>query len=298
MNKTGSVLIIEDEMHLAQSISSALSSVGYQCQSASSIFHYFKEDYDVILLSSQVCVERCELFVRKNAKAITIIMAPFVSEDGVNRPLKAGAKDYILKPFKMDELIRKIAYHRSYQKAIERASVYEKYLDFSAQHCGFDMRASHNLPLVLHSYAQIGADMFVLNYTRLHGLNLEFFSLKNLTDISKYLSHKDRSSVTYFTHLEALNQREREKFLKTLESHNAIVSFVGQESLECANFFSLEANQPKIPLGLLSIQDYEKNAIQQFSPCYTDTELAKRLGISRKSLWEKRRRYNLPRKQA
>ncbi|CRF51841.1 Possible two-component regulator [Helicobacter heilmannii] len=299
MNKVGSVLIIEDEVHLAQSIHSALSSAGYQCQSATSIFHHFKEDYDVILLSSEACVDRCELFVRKMARAVIIIMSSFVSEDRVNRPLKAGAKDYILKPFKMEELLRKITYHRSYQKAIERASMYEKYLDFSTQNCEVDVRADHSFPLILQSHAQIGADMFVLNYARLHDFYLEFFSLKNLEELpkqSKYFKYPERSCITYFTHLEVLSLKDRERFLSTLETQKAIVSFVGQESLDYANLLSLESSQPTLSFNLLSIQDYEKSAIQQFSASYTDTELAKRLGISRKSLWEKRRRYNLPRK--
>lgn len=297
MKRAQSVLIIEDEVHLAQSIASALSSLGYKCQSASSIFHHFKEDYDVVLISSKVCVDRCEHFVRKNSKAITIMMASFVSEDSVNRPIKAGARDYILKPFKMDELIRKIAYHKSYKEAMTRAGVYERYLDFTAKDLHFDHYCDRALPFILHSHTQSTADIFALNYARINCLDLEFFSLKTHTLQEVFKHESSHFHAAYITHLEVLKHQDREKFLKALPSHSAIVSFVGHDSLEFGGAIHyLEGEEPIIPSGLLSIQDYEKNAIQQFSHCYTDTELAKRLGISRKSLWEKRRRYNLPRR--
>ncbi|WP_104685083.1 response regulator [Helicobacter bizzozeronii] len=297
MNRTQSVLIIEDEVHLAQSIASALSSLGYKCQSASSIFHHFKEDYDVVLISAKVCVDRCEHFVRKNSRAITIMMASFVSEDGVNRPIKAGARDYILKPFKMDELIRKITYHKAYKEAMVRAGVYERYLDFVAQDLNVSYSCEDALPLVLHSHTQNTADLFALNYARVNGLDLEFFSLKTHSIQEVFRHEPSHLHAAYITHLEVLRHQDREKLLKMLPNHHAMVSFVGHDNLEFEGVVHyLEGEEPLIPSGLLSIQDYEKSAIQQFSPCYTDTELAKRLGISRKSLWEKRRRYNLPRK--
>ncbi|MFC3848122.1 response regulator [Helicobacter baculiformis] len=290
MKKVENVLIIEDEVHLAQSISNALASLGYRCQSVSSIFHNFKEDYDVVLVSSKVCVDRCEHFVRKNSKAITIMMASFISEDSVNRPIQAGARDYILKPFKMDDLIRKITYHKSYQETLQRARVYDRYLDFMLTQRDFSAHLEHTPPFVVRSHTQSSADMFALYYARTHHLDLEFFSLKDT-------SPESMQGVFYATHLEMLRGSERDKCLKTLRNQQAIISFVGAGAVEFEHVITLESEEPLItPLELLSIQDYEKHAIVQFGPSYTDTELAKHLGISRKSLWEKRRRYNLPRK--
>ncbi|WP_104695608.1 response regulator [Helicobacter salomonis] len=290
MKKVEKVLIIEDEVHLAQSISNALAGLGYRCQSVSSIFHNFKEDYDVVLVSSKVCVDRCEHFVRKNSKAITIMMASFISEDSVNRPIQAGARDYILKPFKMDDLIRKITYHKSYQETLARARAYDKYLDFMLTQQDLSAHVEHPLPLVVHSHTQSSADLFVLNYARIHRLDLEFFSLKH-TPLELM------QGTFYATHLETLKGTERDKCLRALRDKQAILSFVGAGSLDFEPVITLEAEEPSsMPLELLSIQDYEKHAIVQFGPFYTDTQLAKQLGISRKSLWEKRRRYNLPRK--
>lgn len=45
----------------------------------------------------------------------------------------------------------------------------------------------------------------------------------------------------------------------------------------------------------LSIEDYTKAFIQKFQGHYTEQQLADMLGITRKSLWEKRKRWGLPR---
>ena len=47
---------------------------------------------------------------------------------------------------------------------------------------------------------------------------------------------------------------------------------------------------------LLSLDDYTRRFIEVWQDRFTDTELAKRLGVSRKTLWEKRKKYGLPRK--
>lgn len=46
----------------------------------------------------------------------------------------------------------------------------------------------------------------------------------------------------------------------------------------------------------LSIEDYTKAFILRYQNHYTEQQLAEMLGITRKSLWEKRKRYGLPRK--
>lgn len=125
------ILIIEDDLALARSISHNLHDLGHFCEIISSISEENKEPYDVILVSSKVCTQgRCEHFVRYNSKQIIIMMASHVNEDGVNKPIQAGARDYILKPFKMDELLRKIQYHKAYQEMTARLGFYENYLDF------------------------------------------------------------------------------------------------------------------------------------------------------------------------
>ncbi len=47
----------------------------------------------------------------------------------------------------------------------------------------------------------------------------------------------------------------------------------------------------------LSLEDYFQHFVREHQDAMTETELARRLGISRKCLWERRQRYGIPRKK-
>ena len=49
--------------------------------------------------------------------------------------------------------------------------------------------------------------------------------------------------------------------------------------------------------NILTINEYVQYIIKKFQHQYPDTELSKKLGISRKSLWEKRRKFELFKKK-
>ncbi len=57
------------------------------------------------------------------------------------------------------------------------------------------------------------------------------------------------------------------------------------------------ANNLEIGSEILSIKEYERIVITKFEGRYPDVELAKKLGMSRKSLWEKRKKYGISRKK-
>ncbi|NLM99724.1 MAG: hypothetical protein GX170_06855, partial [Campylobacteraceae bacterium] len=48
---------------------------------------------------------------------------------------------------------------------------------------------------------------------------------------------------------------------------------------------------------ILSIDDYVKYIVLNFQSKFPDTELSKKLGISRKSLWERRKKYGIEKKK-
>jgi transcriptional regulator with PAS, ATPase and Fis domain len=48
---------------------------------------------------------------------------------------------------------------------------------------------------------------------------------------------------------------------------------------------------------ILPIEDYVKFIVLNYQNKFPDTELSKKLGISRKSLWEKRKKYDLFKKK-
>jgi DNA-binding NtrC family response regulator len=60
---------------------------------------------------------------------------------------------------------------------------------------------------------------------------------------------------------------------------------------------NLATNQ-QLPLyeleNRLSLDDYFVSFVKKYQPQYNETELARMLGISRKNLWEKRQRLEIP----
>ena len=58
---------------------------------------------------------------------------------------------------------------------------------------------------------------------------------------------------------------------------------------------ALSAAPPGAEAGDLSLEDYFRRFVLTHQDRLTETELARRLGMSRKALWERRQRLNLPR---
>lgn len=106
------ILIVEDEVKINQLIYSSLTAVGYQCFQA----HYGmealavlkKEAVDLIILDIQLPdIDGFSLI--KSIKEIPVIYltARSAIEDRV-KGLNAGAEDYMVKPFALDELIARV----------------------------------------------------------------------------------------------------------------------------------------------------------------------------------------------
>lgn len=79
--------------------------------------------------------------------------------------------------------------------------------------------------------------------------------------------------------------------LELARSCPIVLSYTHKEPLEFPKIVSIECGNKPLSLfnnhtTFLSIQEYEREAIRHFSSTCTDTELANKLGISRKSLWE------------
>ena len=67
-----------------------------------------------------------------------------------------------------------------------------------------------------------------------------------------------------------------------------------------APFEELELSQPDKNFNIdeiVTIDEYIKYIIVNYQDKFPDTELSKKLGISRKSLWEKRKKYDVSKKK-
>lgn len=123
------ILIIENEIYLAQSIASKLSDLSHNCDISSSTKEGLRGiAYDVILLSTNISGQDIYPVIEAYKNAVVILMVSYVSNDTVSKPLAAGAKDYILKPFMIEELIRKIQHFQNHERLRRQNQTYERYL--------------------------------------------------------------------------------------------------------------------------------------------------------------------------
>ena len=111
------ILIVENEAYLAQSIANKLTSLGHNCEILTKIKDILNTSKkDAVLLSTSIFGEEIYEIIKKFKSSIIILLIPYISNDTVSRPIKAGANDYIQKPFMVEELIRKINHFEEFNK--------------------------------------------------------------------------------------------------------------------------------------------------------------------------------------
>jgi DNA-binding NtrC family response regulator len=72
------------------------------------------------------------------------------------------------------------------------------------------------------------------------------------------------------------------------------------EALDDDNFLGLPtqaSGNSHEPTEALSLEDYFQHFVLEHQDHMTETELARKLGISRKCLWERRQRLGIPRRK-
>ncbi len=293
------ILIIENEVYLAQSIATKLSELGHICEMCTSTRDAIKSNnYDVVLLSTNINGQDFNPVIETFKKSIIILMVSYISNDTVSKPLSAGAKDYILKPFMIEELIRKINHYQDYEKLKKRNEAYDKYLT----HTFSSMANEHNfdnieLPVFISSSYQKYADSFAFEYAKKKNLPLHFITLSEPKSMSE-IEAINGNSLIYIIDLQTLKKSDRKALYSMLENKNAIISSTDKIEDYEYEVIEIKSENKIFDQGeILPIEDYVKFIVLNYQHKFPDTELSKKLGISRKSLWEKRKKYDIVKKK-
>ncbi len=293
------ILIIENEIYLAQSIASKLGELGHQCDMCSSTKDAIKySGFDVVLLSTNINGQDIYPVIDAFKHAVVILMVSYISNDTVSKPLKHGAKDYILKPFMIEELIRKIEHYQDYEKLRHQNETYEKYLNHAFDSVDFDIDINEvQLPIFISSSYQKYADSFAFKYASTHNKTLHFISLAAPKAIQA-IEALAESTVIYITDFELLKKNDRKAFLDLIENRDAIIASSSSIDDIAYNVIDIKNENSILDEGeILPIEDYVKYIVLNYQHKFPDTELSKKLGISRKSLWEKRKKYGIIKKK-
>ena len=290
------ILIIENEIYLAQKVVSRLLDDGHSCDYIESPnIDNLTKDYDTILLSTSLPSSLCKNIIKKYSEnSIILLLVSYISDETVTNPIKDGAKDYIMKPFIMDELIRKIYHYKDCRSLKSELQTLREYFNFTMS----DIDTSEiflppSFPILIESNSQKCADKLVFELARKMDLPIKFISLTSAT-WQKQLNLIQGKNIIYLTNYHSLKKNMKEQIIKQIEDKNCVIS-----TLETENDFpfrKIEFNNEDLLIGnsnIMTINDYVKMMVVSYQNKYPDTELSKKLGISRKSLWEKRKNKDI-----
>ncbi len=293
------ILIIENEVYLAQSIATKLGELGYICEMCTSTKDAIRGiSYDIVLLSTNINGQDFNPVIETFKNSIVILMVSYISNDTVSKPLSAGAKDYILKPFMIEELVRKIDHYQDYEKLKKKNEAYEKYLAYTFENAkhGQDLE-DIELPLFVSSNFQKYADAFVFEYVQKKNLPLHFVSLGDIKAFNE-IESLPQNSIIYIIDYQILKKSDKRIFCELIADKKAII--VSSDKIEDVEYPVIEIKSENNVFSrgeILPIEDYVKFIVLNYQDKYPDTELSRKLGISRKSLWEKRKKYDIVKKK-
>jgi len=293
------IIIIENEIYLAQSIAAKLADLGHHCDIFSSTKDAINENfYDVVLLSTNINSQDIDSIIEHYKESVVILMVSYISNETVSKPLQAGAKDYILKPFMIEELIRKIEHYQDYERIRKLNKTYKEYLDYSFNNIEFQEDLDDvELPLYISCNYQKYADAFAFKYAMTQNISLEFLSLNDPKIISK-IKQSDKNKLMYISDFDSLKKADHESFFEIIKDKKVIIS--ATDTLENGPIKSINFKNDNYHFeqgDILPIEDYVKYVLLNYQYKFPDTELSKKLGISRKSLWEKRKKYGIIKKK-
>jgi len=293
------ILIIENEVYLAQSIATKLGELGHACELCTSTKDAIKgTNYDVVLLSTNINGQDFTPVIDTFKKSIVILMVSYISNDTVSKPLSAGAKDYILKPFMIEELIRKIDHYQDYEKLKRRNAAYEKYLNHTFATVPNEYINEHlELPLFISTSFQKYADAFAFNYAQKKNKPIHFVSLSDPKAMSE-IEALPQNTIIYVIDYQILKKSDKKSFCDLISNKKVIVASSDKIEEVAYQIIEIKSESNVFDKGdILPIEDYVRYIVLNYQGKYPDTELSKKLGISRKSLWEKRKKYDIIKKK-
>ncbi len=292
------ITIIENELYLAQSISTKLNQSGYETEIFSSIKEAMTSSSgDAYLLSTNLPGQNFNPLITKYKEKIIILMVSYINNDTVAAPLKLGANDYIVKPFMIQELQRKIEHYKEYQTLKKYKNLYKEYSEYLLNDINIGNELDRiSTPIVIFTNYIKLVDKLAFKYAQKHDRVLIFVPL-GAKNWKEKIENANPKHILYISELQVLKKAERDQLFELILRREFIISTTTD----------IETPYPKIEINtdnklydqneILTIDDYVKFIVNSFQYQFPDTELSKKLGISRKSLWEKRKKYGIFKKK-
>ncbi|QCT94436.1 response regulator [Caminibacter mediatlanticus TB-2] len=279
------IIIVENEIYLAQSIQNNLTEkLKANCEIYGSFNEALDSNGDIYIVNTNL-EGNLNNFIEEKKDKIIILLVPYVTYSNVTNPLNIGADDYLQKPFTIEELIRKIKHLREYYTLKEKVKKLENFIEFVLKDIELSL-PSYSFPIFLKSTPTKTIEKFIYEVAKKENALIEIIDLTKFKE--KHFNNKDK---LYF----CLNydKVEDEEILNFISKFKSVI-LLPKNYDKINNILEIEANAKNFfDEEILSIEEYIKFIIKTHQHKFPDTELSKKLGISRKSLWEKRKKYGI-----
>jgi DNA-binding NtrC family response regulator len=291
------IIIIESELYLAQSIGTKLGELGFEIEIYSSIKEAMKSRGDVYLLSTNLPGQNSAPLIEEFKEKIIILMVSYINNDTVSEPLRLGAKDYIVKPFMIEELLRKIRHYKEYQDLRHENLLYRDYTGHMLKDIKVDINMEKiNPPMVLFTNYPRLVDKIIFLYSQVNKMKVTYIPLI-CEDWKGKIENAPTGSFFYITDLQLLKKIERDLLFEMLQNKIFIIATTSMFKTPYETIEIKADNKLYDENEILTIDEYVRFIVSSFQHKFPDTELSKKLGISRKSLWEKRKKYGIFKKK-
>ena len=293
------ILIAEDELYLAQSISNALvehlNNPNITLVTTVNDAVNQTKNFDIVILSATLNGNIYNIIEKYN-NATIILLIPYRNHDTVIAPLNAGVDTYITKPLMIEELIRKINHHLEFKKLKKENKTFKSYFNMLFKNVEYKIDLDNiEFPLFLKSQNKKHLDKCVFDIANHLNLPISFYDLNDKCDLNEI---KKDNNLIYLLNFDSLKSSTISKLFDIISNKKVIVELKSSSSFEHPNLITIESEKDELDdNSIMSIEEYIKYIIKKYESKFPDTELSRRLGISRKSLWEKRKKHGLNKKK-
>jgi len=277
------ITIVENELYLAQSIQNNLSEkLNARCEIFASYSEALNSEADIYIVNTNL-QGNLRNFITEKKNKIIILLVPYVTYSTVMQPIEYGADDYLQKPFSIEELIRKINHLNEFYSLKEKINDLYKFLDFVFKDVEVNIQ-KYSFPIIIKSNLNKSVEKLILDISKKENKSIK------IVDLTKFNKKIFNNKHIYL----CLNydRVKDEEILRFISRYDSIILLPKNfENLEAT--IEIENSYQILDDEILSIEEYIKFIIHNYQYKFPDTELSKKLGISRKSLWEKRKKYGI-----
>jgi len=287
------IVIVEDEYYLAQSIQNRLSDkLGAKCEIYRSYREAMERDGEIFIINTTISGAPeglLEELIEMKKKSIILLLTSYVSHQTVTKPIELGADDYMQKPISVEELIRKIRHLLHYYQLKRRLKETQEFLTFALREVEVDV-PEPKYPLFLLSNVRLLAEKVAVELAQREGKSIKLVDLERAD--KRVFWEKD---VFYFC-INFDKVKEERELLRAMRGRSVVVHLTREMEVGGVELVELKSNTFSLDEEILPIEEYVKRVILYYQSRYPDTVLSRKLGISRKSLWEKRKKYGISKK--